>query len=361
MSFRESSCVETKLAAADPFTPVRLGTHARNAVPTSNESGTTSEGSTENDDYVPPGATDVRVRVLRGETEIPRICTLCAAVFKEVAVPMPDGADDPIMLQVGDFLESRYETAMIKDLTSVITRNMREKTRAKNQAHQEFGRIKARATARELQSLQRTRTSVGSLTTEQLTEMRLRISDEIEIAVEESKRETNVTPEQVKRQRARQWIQLVADGVVEGGVSTGLVSMPEDVNSGKKKFMKIGEVSISEKANDQINRELIASATLQVCVPDSAFPPPFPTSKTYRSYLANMAVAPEARRSGIATAVILYSERLTKLWGFSEMWLHVNIDNPGAKSLYEKLGYEIVSEDPWFYLDRRYLMKKELR
>jgi ribosomal protein S18 acetylase RimI-like enzyme len=97
-----------------------------------------------------------------------------------------------------------------------------------------------------------------------------------------------------------------------------------------------------------------------VCVPDSALPPPFPSSKPYRSYLANVAVAPEARRSGVATAIIRYSERLTKLWGFDEMWLHVNIDNPGARALYEGLGYAIVSEDPWFYLDRRYLMRKTL-
>ena len=39
----------------------------------------------------PAIATDVRVRTLRGEGEIPGIVRLCAAVFKEVAVPMPDG------------------------------------------------------------------------------------------------------------------------------------------------------------------------------------------------------------------------------------------------------------------------------
>ena len=110
----------------------------------------------------------MRVRVLRGELEIPRICSLCAAVFKEVAVPMPEGTEDPLLLRIGDFLESRYETAMVKDLSSVITKNMREKQRSKNQWHQEFGRIKARATARELQALQRTRTSVDSLTIEQV-------------------------------------------------------------------------------------------------------------------------------------------------------------------------------------------------
>ena len=326
------------------------------------------------DDAPPPGATDVRVRVLRGEAEIPRICTLCAAVFKEVAVPLPDELEnDPIVLQVGDFLESRYETAMIKDLNSVITRNMREKRRAANQAHAEFGRVKARATARELQTLQRTRTSVDALTVEQLTEMRNRISNEIEAARDELAR-TSRSPEEIKRARARQWIQLVADGAVEGGVSTGLVSAREGELSGdaKKKpgkFLRVDGAPLGADSEtspslpptkDGKKRELIASATLQVCVPDSALPPPFPSSKPYRSYLANVAVAPEARRSGVATAIIRYSERLTKLWGFDEMWLHVNIDNPGARALYEGLGYAIVSEDPWFYLDRRYLMRKTL-
>jgi len=336
------------------------------SVPNEDAARDTTDDAT--DGAPPPGATDVRVRVLRGEAEIPRICALCAAVFKEVAVPLPDELEnDPIMTRVGDFLESRYETAMIKDLNSVITRNMREKRRAANQAHAEFGRVKARATARELRTLQRTRTSVDALTTEQLAEMRARISDEIEAEFLNPR-----SPEEIKRARARQWIQLVADGAVAGGVSTGLVSASSlkknDDAKRETKFLKInGEPASFRReptplppTKDGKPRERIASATLQVCVPDSAFPPPFPSSKPYRSYLANVAVAPEARRSGVATAIIRYSERLTKLWGFDEMWLHVNIDNPGARALYEGLGYAIVSEDPWFYLDRRYLMRKKL-
>jgi len=334
-----------------------LGTRLNaRSVPTEGNFNSAVNDTRDADTAAPPGATNVRVRVLRGESEIPRICTLCAAVFKEVAVPMPEGLDDPILTQVGDFLEARYETAMIKDLNSVITRNMREKRRAANQAHADFGRIRARATARELQALQRTRTSIDALTVEQLTEMRGRITDEIEIALEEMNR-TPKAPEDVKRARARQWMQLIADGNVEGGVSTGLVSVPNVEGRGSKKFLKISDASSSANVSDA--RALIASATLQVCVPDSAFPPPFPSWKPYRSYLANVAVAPEARRSGVASKIIAYAERITRLWGFEEMWLHVNIDNPGARRLYERCGYAVVSEDPWFYLDRRYLMVKK--
>ena len=96
----------------------------------------------------------------------------------------------------------------------------RETTRRQSAARR--GGSRPRATARELQALQRTRTSVDALTTEQLCEMRRRITDETEIAVEQDAKEASA--EYVKRRRARQWIQLVADGIVPGGVSWGLVS-----------------------------------------------------------------------------------------------------------------------------------------
>jgi hypothetical protein len=60
--------------------------------------------------------------------------------------------------------------------------------------------------------LQRTRTSVDALTMEQLTEMRARISDEVEVALEQDAKVAG--PEWVRRRRIRQWVQLVADAVV---------------------------------------------------------------------------------------------------------------------------------------------------
>ena len=96
-----------------------------------------------------------------------------------------------------------------------------------------------------------------------------------------------------------------------------------------------------------------------MCVPDAPLPPPFPTRRPYRSYLANVAVCPEARRVGVASKIIAEAERVSRAWGYTEMWLHVNIDNPGARALYEGLGYAIVGEDPPWYLDRRYLMVRK--
>ena len=185
------------------------------------------------------------------------------------AVPMPEGVDGEAFKDLAEFLEERYEVAMVKDLTGVITRNQREKWRAGNQVRAEVGRVRARATSRELQALQRTRTSVDALTTDQLTAMRARISDEVELYIEAEARESG--PEYLRRRRARQYVQLVADAVVPGGVSTGLASDK-------------GETPVV----DAKGRELVGSATLQVCVPDAPLPPPFPSSRPYRCYLANM-------------------------------------------------------------------------
>jgi hypothetical protein len=42
-----------------------------------------------------------------------------------------------------------------------------------------------------------------------------------------------------------------------------------------------------------------------------------------------MAVVPEARRCGAARSLIAASMRVSKQWGFDELYLHVDIDNPG--------------------------------
>ena len=71
------------------------------SVPNEDAARDTTDDAT--DGAPPPGATDVRVRVLRGEAEIPRICALCAAVFKEVAVPLPDELEND---QIGSITQS---------------------------------------------------------------------------------------------------------------------------------------------------------------------------------------------------------------------------------------------------------------
>ena len=206
---------------------------------------------------------------------------------------MPAGADDPVLLDLAEFLESRYEQAMIKDLTSVITRNMREKRRAANQQHAEVGRVRARATARRTpgapthQNLRR-RAHDGTAVRD-ATEDHGRDRDRGRTGREGGERG-------VRQKKAR----ATVDPARRGRNRTGRGVDGARLRSGRRG---------SDLRREPGAREIIASATLQVCVPDAPFPPPFPTSRPYRSYLANMAVAPEARRSSVATKVMRASER----------------------------------------------------
>ncbi|KAF6255684.1 hypothetical protein COO60DRAFT_193031 [Scenedesmus sp. NREL 46B-D3] len=49
---------------------------------------------------------------------------------------------------------------------------------------------------------------------------------------------------------------------------------------------------------------LLGTATLSLMQAEAALPPPFPSSAPLRAYISNMAVLPQARRQGIATALV---------------------------------------------------------
>lgn len=50
------------------------------------------------------------------------------------------------------------------------------------------------------------------------------------------------------------------------------------------------------------------------------------------------------------------------LWGHTEIWLHVDIVNKQAQTLYLGSGFGINSQDSWYYIlgRKRYLMQKPL-
>jgi len=82
-----------------------------------------------------------------------------------------------------------------------------------------------------------------------------------------------------------------------------------------------------------------------------------------KGHVISIAVMPEHRRMGIATA--LMREALARMAGryrASECYLEVRVSNTPAISLYEKLGFWKDRRVPGYYLDGEdaYIMKKRL-
>lgn len=58
-------------------------------------------------------------------------------------------------------------------------------------------------------------------------------------------------------------------------------------------------------------------------------------------YVSNLATHPNHRRQGVAQHLLEGCEMVAQRWGFQETYLHVLENNTGARSLYQKLGYQI--------------------
>jgi hypothetical protein len=63
-------------------------------------------------------------------------------------------------------------------------------------------------------------------------------------------------------------------------------------------------------------------------------------------YLSSMAVAPAARRSGAARAMLRAAQWQAALWGARHIALHVYADNQPAVALYSSAGWRSVERDP---------------
>jgi ribosomal protein S18 acetylase RimI-like enzyme len=72
-----------------------------------------------------------------------------------------------------------------------------------------------------------------------------------------------------------------------------------------------------------------------------------------RAYLYSLYVIPALQGNGIGTALINYAERELVNRGFTWVTIAVAKDNPGARRLYERLGYTQYHEDSgiWSYVD----------
>jgi ribosomal protein S18 acetylase RimI-like enzyme len=95
-------------------------------------------------------------------------------------------------------------------------------------------------------------------------------------------------------------------------------------------------------------------------------PSPWEGTKLPYLYISNLAVKPEFRRCGVASQLLLACDRVAWRWGYTDIYLHVLEENQKARSLYEKIGYQVAGMDlsPRFWCfspPRRLLLRKHIR
>ncbi len=81
-----------------------------------------------------------------------------------------------------------------------------------------------------------------------------------------------------------------------------------------------------------------------------------------RGHVISIAVLPEYRRRGIGRSLLAKALDSMKARKLEECVLEVRVSNTAAINLYRKLGFEIVSQIPFYYMDgeHAYLMKVKL-
>ena len=70
-----------------------------------------------------------------------------------------------------------------------------------------------------------------------------------------------------------------------------------------------------------------------------------------RGHVISIAVAPEHRRKGVGTALMIGGMNALRSRGCSEVYLEVRVGNEPAISLYRKLGFRVVRRIPGYYRD----------
>mmetsp|Transcript_2141 Transcript_2141/g.4890 ORF Transcript_2141/g.4890 Transcript_2141/m.4890 type:complete len:377 (-) Transcript_2141:71-1201(-) len=113
-------------------------------------------------------------------------------------------------------------------------------------------------------------------------------------------------------------------------------------------------------AEERISEKIVGTVTILRFPAEAILPPPMPTTKPKRLYASTLAVDPDYRRQGIARYLMAESEKLAERWGQDYLYLHVLKPNVDAQFLYFNLGYELVQEDPWWYVEKRYLLRKKM-
>lgn len=72
-----------------------------------------------------------------------------------------------------------------------------------------------------------------------------------------------------------------------------------------------------------------------------------------RAYIYGFRIKPAYQNLGIGSLMMAKAEADLRERGFDAVTLNVGKDNPGARRLYERLGYQVLAEEPgcWSYTD----------
>lgn len=114
---------------------------------------------------------------------------------------------------------------------------------------------------------------------------------------------------------------IVARNVYQDGADYALIKPRESTSS--QWFMGSVEVSVHEFYGTELGKRRPAGTIL---------------------YVTEVAVLPEARRTGAATRLMLGVDELAVLKGVESLYLHVDVNNKAAITLYEKAGYRIIGK-----------------
>ena len=66
--------------------------------------------------------------------------------------------------------------------------------------------------------------------------------------------------------------------------------------------------------------------------------------KKLRPYLSNLCVDKKYRGKQLGKALVRCTEDITKSWGYSKLYLHVDLENDAARNLYQNCGYKDVGK-----------------
>ncbi len=78
-----------------------------------------------------------------------------------------------------------------------------------------------------------------------------------------------------------------------------------------------------------------------------------------RAYIYGFRIKPAYRNRGIGTLMMAKAEADLLKRGFRTVTLNVGQENPGARRLYERLGYQVVAQEPgkWSYTDHEGIVR----